>query len=379
MQVGGISVVEDQQMFACFGMGTLKRFPCPPAMVRRRLSRRTPHAIRLLFAVLVLAGATAFKPSTPPRLRSAILISWDGALREHINDSMKRNQLPNLAQLIKEGRMVDIEVSGHVTDTKSGHAQMLTGYDPSLTGVFSNTRFRPIPRGTSIFERLQQAFGKKDIATIMLTGKAMGLGPGAPRISAETDAPNSVSDESSDEEKQARRLEKIRAAGEQNVSGQPFYLVKSALTAWDGDMPRDARAVGQKALGFIDKFGPEGRFFLFVHFGDADVNGHRYGEDSREYDDALVALDGWLGRIVAQLKADGLYNLTALYITSDHGFDVATTHHGKATHSFLATNDPQLTSAGEQRDITPTVLQALGVDISTITPALPGKSLRKKD
>jgi arylsulfatase A-like enzyme len=108
-----------------------------------------------------------------------------------------------------------------------------------------------------------------------------------------------------------------------------------------------------------------------------DVNGHKYGESSPEYDGALVSLDTWLGRMVAQLKTDGLYDHTAVYVTADHGFDVGTTHHAKATHIFLASNDPQLASAGEQRDITPTVLQTLGVDLSTITPALPGKSLRK--
>jgi arylsulfatase A-like enzyme len=144
-------------------------------------------------------------------------------------------------------------------------------------------------------------------------------------------------------------------------------------------MPRDARGVGQRVLSLIDKFGPKGRFFLFVHFGDVDVNGHKYGESSPEYDGALVSLDTWLGRMVAQLKTDGLYDHTAVYVTADHGFDVGTTHHAKATHIFLASNDPQLASAGEQRDVTPTILQALGVDITTITPPLPGKSLRKKD
>jgi hypothetical protein len=332
---------------------------------------------RLPLALLLLFSTTAFKPSTPPRQRSAILISWDGALREHVNDCLKHNQMPNLAQLIKEGRMVDIEVSDHVTDTRAGHAQMLTGYDPNVTGVVSNTVFRPIPLGLSIFERLQQVFGNKNIATIMVTGKAMGLGPGGPRLPAEVEAASPIpSEPGSDEEKQARRVERIRLAGEQNVSGQPFHLVKRTLTAWDGDMPRDARGVGQKALAMIDKFGPKGRFFLFVHFGDADANGHKYGEGSREYNDALLTLDTWLGRIVAQLKTDGLYDRTPVYITADHGFDVGTTHHGKATHIFLASNDAQVTSAGEQRDITPTVLQALGVDLSTITPTLPGKSLR---
>jgi len=36
----GASVLSD--------MGTLKGFPCPPTMVRRRRSRRAPHATRLL-------------------------------------------------------------------------------------------------------------------------------------------------------------------------------------------------------------------------------------------------------------------------------------------------------------------------------------------
>jgi arylsulfatase A-like enzyme len=85
-----------------------------------------------------------------------------------------------------------------------------------------------------------------------------------------------------------------------------------------------------------------------------------------------------LGRIVTQLKAKKIYDRTAVYVTSDHGFDVATTHHGKASHTFLAGSDPQLVSFGDQRDITPTILQALGVDLDKLTPPLPGKSLRKE-
>jgi arylsulfatase A-like enzyme len=333
---------------------------------------------RFLLAALILASTTAFKPSTPARQRNAILISWDGALREHVNDCLKRKEMPNLARLIEEGRMVDVEISDHVTDTKAGHAQILTGYAPETTGVYSNTRFRPIPRGLSIFERLDQAFGKTGIATIMLTGKAMGLGPGAPRLpETESAIPEDV-EPSEPDPKQTRREEKIRQAGEQNVSGQPFFVIKSSLTKWAGDLPRDANKVGQNALAFIERFASNGRFFFFIHFADADISGHQHGEASQEYNDALIALDAWLGRIVTQLKAKKIYDRTAVYVTSDHGFDVATTHHGKASHTFLAGSDPQLVSFGDQRDITPTILQALGVDLDKLTPPLPGKSLRKE-
>ena len=146
---------------------------------------------------------------------------------------------------------------------------------------------------------------------------------------------------------------------------------------WDGDTTRDAFRVGPKALHAIDKFAAR-RFFLFIHFGDADVAGHTHGEDSQQYDQALVVLDGWLGRIVDKLRSAGAGDRTPVYITADHGFDVGTTHHGQATHVFLAGNDPGLVQYGEQRDITPTVLQALGVDLGKITPPLPGKSLRRE-
>jgi len=39
-------------------MGTLKGFPTPPAMVRRRQSRRTPHATRIFMTACVLMGVT---------------------------------------------------------------------------------------------------------------------------------------------------------------------------------------------------------------------------------------------------------------------------------------------------------------------------------
>jgi predicted AlkP superfamily pyrophosphatase or phosphodiesterase len=322
---------------------------------------------RLFLAAVVLLGTTAFKSSTPPRDRNAILISWDGALREHVQDALKRGQLPHLAHLIKEGRIVDVEVTGHATDTRPGHAQMLTGHDPEVTGVYTNSRYRPIPLGLSLFERLHQTFGKKGIATIMLTGKPMGLAPGGPRLSPEAGKVDTPS----------RRSERIRLENEQNVAGQPFHLIKDTLAYWDGDTTRDALRVGNKTLAVLDRF-VAGRFFLFIHFGDADVAGHTFGEDSQAYDQALVALDGWLGRIVDRLKAEDVYHRTAVYVTADHGFDVGTTHHGQATHIFMAGNDPGLVQYGEQRDIAPTVLHALGVDLIKLTPPLPGKSLRKE-
>jgi predicted AlkP superfamily pyrophosphatase or phosphodiesterase len=221
---------------------------------------------------------------------------------------------------------------------------MLTGYDPKITGVFSNVQFKPIPRGLSIFERLHQAFGKSGITTIMLTGKDHNLGSQGPTLLGD---------------------------------GEPYFLVRAGITEWDGDQGRSTSAVGQKAVGYIDRYAGKGRFFLFIHFPDVDYSGHRYGENSAAYNQAIVECDRWLGRIMAELASKGIADSTRLYVTADHGFDVGTTHHSAAPHIFLATNDTHVLHGGEQRDITPTILSMMGVDLAKVEPALPGKPLTK--
>ncbi|HEY5282390.1 MAG TPA: alkaline phosphatase family protein [Polyangia bacterium] len=294
--------------------------------------------------VFLFLGASAFNAKTRPEERNAILISWDGALREHVRGDLARGKLPNLARLIRLGALVDLDVTGHQTDTKAGHAQMLTGYDPALTGVYANGKFNPIPSGTSIFERLHQALGKHGITTIMLTGKDHNLGSRAPGLFSH---------------------------------GEPYHLVRPGITVWDGDEMRRADVVGEKAVSYIRDYAKQGRFFLFIHFPDIDLNGHSYGEDSDAYDSAMVECDRWLGKIMTELENQGIDGRTLVYVSADHGFEVGTKNHRNAPHIFLATSDPSVSQAGQQRDITPTILRAMGVDLAKISPALPGRPLGK--
>ena len=297
---------------------------------------------RFLVMALALLGGAAFNPGVPAKQRSAVLISWDGALREHVKGDLAQGKLPNLARLVEHGSLVDIDVVGHQTDTKAGHAQMLTGYDPKLTGVHSNGNYRPIPRGLTIFERLRDVFGREGITTIMLTGKDHNLGSQSAGL--------------------------IRAA-------DPYYLSRSGISVWDGDQNRPASVVGRKAVEYIDQVAGKGRFFLFVHLPDVDAAGHGHGEGSDDYDRALVECDRWLGAVLDALARRGVDDRTLVYVTADHGFEVGAKQHGHAPHIFLGTNDIGL-HEGQQRDVAPTVLSGLGVQVSKLSPELPGKSLR---
>lgn len=367
-------------------------------------------SLAAIFAALALP-ALGFDPATPPAQRNAILFSWDGAQREHMTDCLAKGELPNLAALIKEGGIVNIDISGHATDTKAGHTQMLTGLDPDVTGVMSNSKFKAIPEGCSIFEKLEKQFGDDNITTIMLTGKTHHVGS----------CPASTPEQIAEAKKKLATLPKVKGAGNrklaragaragaranaaktglvdpdaavlakkpksaerqklngiiQNTDGEPFFNVSKAIDVWDGEKSRAYEVNGPLMLGYLDKCG-KGRFFAFFHFSDPDHMGHGHGENSSQYNDAIINCDKELGDCVKKLKALGIYDKTMVFVNADHGFDEGKTSHSNAPYVVLAANMKSLTRNGHQRDIVPTILAEMGVDVSKIEPAFKGNVLTK--
>jgi hypothetical protein len=81
------------------------------------------------------------------RPQNIILIGWDGTQRNHVRECLSRGELGNLKKLSSEGTLVAIDIL-RATDTKAGWTQILTGYEPEVTGVFSNRKYQPIPKDT---------------------------------------------------------------------------------------------------------------------------------------------------------------------------------------------------------------------------------------
>ena len=46
-----------------------------------------------------------------------------------------------------------------------------------------------------------------------------------------------------------------------------------------------------------------------------------FGTESPEYFNSILALDNWLGKIMDELKSQGIEDSTIIYVTTDHGFD----------------------------------------------------------
>ncbi|MHC4223778.1 MAG: alkaline phosphatase family protein [Planctomycetota bacterium] len=322
--------------------------------------------LAIVFAVPAWAGG-----ETP---RNVILIGWDGAQRDHLHECLAREELPHLKKLGEEGAFVEIDIEG-TTDTKAGWAQILTGYLPEVTGVYSNRRYQPIPKGLTIFERLEAHYGPDNIVTLAVIGKkgnVDGDGPKKIRVKEGKAAKKKG--------KKRRRKPEGKIVEEDGVKyrvvpGKPYFHSKEGMDLFENGLKLD-HIVGDRALRLIEDH-KERRFFLFVHFAEVDHSGHKQGENSEEYTNALISNDYWTGRILAKLHQLNLHDKTLVYVTADHGFDEGKKAHKNAPSVFLATNDKRVTRGGLRQDIAPTIYERLGLDPAKFEPPLDGRPLTR--
>lgn len=323
-----------------------------------------------LAALFLMVSAGFAQDATPPK--NVVLFGWDGAQREHVVQLLVRGKLPTLTRVARAGNWVEIEIEG-ATQTKAGWAEILTGYGPDVTGVYSNRRYRPIPPGLTIFERCAERFGK-GYATLAVMGKKGNVGAGAPRrlrldLPANRDALR----------KQGWFPEGRFVTDRDGVRwwvrpGEPYWHTRKTMTLFENGLGRN-EVVGKRAIEVLERHRNR-PFFFFVHFADSDRAGHKWGENSQEYEDALASNDLWTGRVLDALARLGLARNTLVYITADHGFDEGGRSHLAASHVFLATNDPAVRRGGKRPDVAATIYDALGLE--KFDPPLAGKSLRRR-
>ena len=294
-------------------------------------------AFSLIFCAILCVTVPSYALGLNERPKDIILIGWDGAQLNHVKECLVRGELPNIKKLSSEGSFVEIDVQGHQTETEPGFAQMLTGYKAETSGVRTNENYKTIPKGYTIFERLEDYFGHDKFVTVALANKGHRF---------KYDSP-----------------------------GKPYYNAVKETDVFKNGLNEDQR-VASEAERLLEEY--KGRpFFFFLQFAAPDNNGHAHGENSKEYNDALIACDKLTGDIVKKLKDLDLYDTTIIYVTADHGFDEGQRGHSYAPYIFMATNDPRGIRQGFQSDVTPTILDRFGVDVRKISPPLDGKPLTK--
>ncbi len=244
----------------------------------------------LVLLAVVLAGCASRLPL--PRQDDGpllVLVSFDGFRWDYAT----RAPAPNLRRLAARGVRAEGLIPGYPTKTMPNHYSIVTGLHPANHGMVANAildpatgrRFDRTKRaeledpmwwgGDPIWNVVQRA--GLTAATMFWAGSEAPIGGMRPRFWREFD---------------------------DTVSGPD--RVDQVLTWLDA---------------------PERPSFVALYLNDTDTMGHWYGPDSLQVRDAITAIDGQLGRLLAGLERRGLLARTNLVIVSDHG--MAATHQNR--------------------------------------------------
>jgi predicted AlkP superfamily pyrophosphatase or phosphodiesterase len=356
----------------------------------------TRSLILLFSAALLLPQAAAAER----RIDNALLVGWDGAMRQRVVELLKAGELPNLSRLIAAGGMTDTMVTTGATETKSGWAEILTGRSADGLGIEDNLAYRPIPEGLTVFALLKKRI--PGIKTVFLAGKENNVsfrGPHEICINCATRQPPDF--------RKTRYWDRETILPETRTfgnlprrwvkrEGETFFHAVADLDIHANALNK-ADNVGKEALAALERCRGS-RFFAFFQFEEPDEQGHLYAEGSPEYLDGIRAADRWLGRLLEKLESLGVRKKTAVFVVSDHGFNPGRRGHSlssqsltvrgdetvlpdvKISHSpaadtFLAADMARPLRRGDRKDVTPTILDALGIPPAGIEPPLDGRSL----
>ena len=341
---------------------------------------RGRQCVLALVAAVLSAAVAAARGAEGEEPRNIILFGWDGAQRNHVHECLRRGELPTLKKLSEEGGLVAVDVITGATDTKAGWSQILTGYHPEVTGVYSNGRYRDVPEGYSVFERLKKHFGPDRFVCVAVIGKSGHCGEIKPPFRKRLDEVEKENAKAAPKAKKRPRQRGGKVVEENGVKylvfgGSPYHTMHKSCEVWKYGLSKDQR-VGTLAIELLEKY-KDKPFFFFVHFAEVDHSGHKHGENSKQYNDAIISNDTWTGRIIDKLKELGLYDRTLVYVTADHGFNEAASNHKYAPFVFLGTNDPKVKRAGMRQDIAPTILARFGLDLAATKPKLDGEPLTR--
>jgi arylsulfatase A-like enzyme len=117
---------------------------------------------------------------------------------------------------------------------------------------------------------------------------------------------------------------------------------------------------------------------MFVHYKAADVVAHRSGDQGKQYREAIIQNDVQLGDVLAMLSQRGLLNTTDVFVTTDHGFSGifhVNPDLPEIAQTWLASRRSILgPGPATVLDVTPAVLDALGIDAAQFEPPYRGVS-----
>jgi len=239
----------------------------------------------LLAALLLCSGCATTRPvaTSGDSAPLVILVSIDGFRPDYL----QRHDTPALNALAAEGVRAQAMKPSFPTLTFPNHYTLVTGLYPDHHGIVNNRFIDPKTGAAFVYK---DRYAAADPA--WWGGEPIWVGA---------------------ERQGVRTATMFWPGSDVAIDG----VRPSHWLYYDGSVTSDARV--DHLLGWMDL--PEGqRARLYTLYFDAvDHESHSHGPDSKEVDGALREVDAAIARLVAGLRARGLYERTDLVIVSDHG------------------------------------------------------------
>jgi len=240
-----------------------------------------------------------------------IHVSIDGLGSSYLQALDNANQVPNIRRLMTQGAStLNARTDYDVTVTLPSHVTMITGRGvQGVTGHNWTSNSDPAPGQTIHSNKGSYVSSVLDVAHD--NSLQTGLYAGKSKFSlfdSSYDATNGAPDATPPDD------------GQDKLDTYEWTYGDSA--------PLVASLLGTMSTNPHD--------YSFVHFAEPDAAGHTYGWGSAGYNNAVIAIDGYLGDILGLVESDPmLQGRTAIILTADHGG--SGTGHSNATDPLVYT------------------------------------------
>ena len=244
----------------------------------------------LLGALVIFSTGCATQPTAPAtpvaaatRPTPLLLVSIDAFRADYFD----RGLTPTLAALAAGGVHADAMQPSFPSLTFPNHYTLVTGLYPDHHGIVNNTMVDPVLGKFSLGNRKAVSDGR--------------WWDGGTPIWEDADAHG------------LRTATMFWPGSEADIHGKhPDYWLP-----YNGSETPDQRV--DQVLAWLDLPAAQRPSFLTLYFDEVDHDGHKYGPDSPQVDQALRDTDAALARLVAGLKQRGLFDRINLIVLADHG------------------------------------------------------------
>ncbi|HZB25234.1 MAG TPA: ectonucleotide pyrophosphatase/phosphodiesterase [Vicinamibacterales bacterium] len=258
----------------------------------------------------VLAAAMLSLAAAQDDEARVVLISIDGLMPSSYTSADSARLVPNLARLAAGGAYADGVVGVLPTVTYPSHTTLITGVTPARHGIYDNRILDPENRSSAAWHWYARAI---KVPTLPMAARARGL------RAAGVFWPVTVG------------MDLDYVLPEYARSRHPESLTMLRALSWPRTFIDSVEHTRQRPFDWplTDRDRTDFTTFLLrtvdphvllVHLIDLDTAQHEHGPGSREANEMLARIDGYVGEIAEAVRSAGRADRTHLVVVSDHGF-----------------------------------------------------------